>query len=183
MWDWRWLRCIYVRSSLKRWSYINSTHSTPILHNFAFFSVDTWLDFIWHLLLHKIKTCIMRASTARSRENESQSILHPVSSILQNSNAQSMLWPGSRFDGKFSVDQFFVIAAQISVFFVWNQNKIYTRSKEGNKWTKLCNCSVFLRVISSKLQCISKSVIASKLHLSLFSTLKFGLKSAVKINF
>ena len=35
------MRWIYVRSTLKRRSYINSTHSTPILHNFAFFSVDT----------------------------------------------------------------------------------------------------------------------------------------------
>ena len=35
------MRWIYVRSTLKRRSYIISTHSTPILHNFAFFSVDT----------------------------------------------------------------------------------------------------------------------------------------------
>ena len=32
---------IYISSKLKRRSYINSTHSTPILHIFAFFSVDT----------------------------------------------------------------------------------------------------------------------------------------------
>ena len=35
------MRWIYVRSTLSCRSCINSTHSTPILHNFAFFSVDT----------------------------------------------------------------------------------------------------------------------------------------------
>ena len=40
------MRWIYVRSTLERRSYINSTHSTPILHNFALnFGVDlTYLE-------------------------------------------------------------------------------------------------------------------------------------------